>query len=409
MNVHVNSIETFLEALRKELEVPDYRYEQAEQSYTSLGRWLHREASTVRQFDPQVYCQGSFRLGTAIRPHTDAEEYDVDSVIELRLLTKRDKTQQQLKAMLGVEIQAYHDAMAMVKPVREGNRCWILDYADGAQFHMDVVPAVPNHDQQYRLLTASFLDARWASTAIAITDRREPTYTLLTDDWPRSNPKGYANWFASRQAEVFERRQRAVLDSLRRQGLVTASVERLPAFKVKTPLQSAIMILKRHRDNMFAQELDLRPISVIITTLSAHAYNNQDTISGALFAILNDMDKFIVYDGAKWIVANPTDPMENFADKWNRDPKKKEAFDAWLRQARADFYAAAQAATFQDMANALIPRMGYAPSMRAMDRLTGGSRLLRAATGASAAAVGSVAAPSFANAERRPSKPQGYA
>jgi hypothetical protein len=40
MNVHVNSIETFLEALREELEVADYRYEQAEQSYTSLGRWL---------------------------------------------------------------------------------------------------------------------------------------------------------------------------------------------------------------------------------------------------------------------------------------------------------------------------------------------------------------------------------
>lgn len=409
MNMHVNSIETFLEALRKELEVPDHRYEQAERSYTSLGDWLHREASTVRKYDPQVYCQGSFRLGTAIRPHTDAEEYDVDSVVELRLLTKRDKTQQQLKAMLGVEIESYHDAMAMVKPVREGNRCWILDYADGAQFHMDVVPAVPNHDQQYRLLTASFLDARWASTAITITDRREPNYRILTDYWPRSNPKGYANWFASRQAEVFERRQRAVLDTLRKQGLVTASVERLPAFKVKTPLQSAIMILKRHRDNMFAQELDMRPISVIITTLSAHAYNTQDTISGALFAILNDMEKFIVHDGTKWIVANPTDPMENFADKWNRDPKKKEAFDAWLRQARADFYAAAQAATFQDMANALVPRMGYAPSMRAMDRLTGSSRLLRAATGASAAAVGSVTAPSFANAERRPSKPQGYA
>ncbi|WP_313528347.1 nucleotidyltransferase [Shinella sp.] len=409
MNVHVNSIETFLEALRKELEVPDHRYEQAEQSYTSLGRWLHREASTVRQYDPQVYCQGSFRLGTAIRPHTDAEEYDVDSVVELRSLTKRDKTQAQLKAMLGIEIVAYHDAMAMVKPVREGNRCWILDYADGAQFHIDIVPAVPNHDQQYRILTASFFDARWASTAISITDRREPNYRILTDDWPRSNPKGYANWFASRQAEVFERRQRAVLDSLRKQGIVTASVERLPAFRVKTPLQSAIMILKRHRDNMFAQELDMRPISVIITTLSAHAYNNQDTISDALFAILNDMDKFIVYHGAKWIVANPTDPMENFADKWNRDPRKKEAFDAWLRQARADFYAAAQATTIQDMANALVPRMGYAPSMRAMDRLTGSSRLLRGATGASAAVVGSVSAPSFANAERRPSKPQGYA
>lgn len=408
MNMHVNTIEAFLEALVKELDVPDHRYEQAETSYTSLGEWLHRPASTVREYDPQVYCQGSFRLGTAIRPHTDAEEYDVDSVVELRLLTKRDKTQQELKEMLGAEIKAYHDAMAMLKPVREGNRCWILDYADGAQFHMDVVPAVPNHEQQYRLLNARMLDASWASTAISITDRREPTYKLLTEDWPRSNPKGYANWFASRQAIVFERRKRALLEAMQRQG-VTASVERLPAFKVKTPLQSAIMILKRHRDNMFARNLDMRPISVIITTLAAHAYNNQDTISGALFAILNDMDKFIVHDGNKYIVANPTDPFENFADKWNREPQKKEAFDAWLRQARADFYAAAQAATFKDMADALNPRMGYAPSMRAMDRLAGGSRLLRAATGASAGTAGVTSAPSFANAERRPTKPQGYA
>ena len=153
----------------------------------------------------------------------------------------------------------------------------------------------------------------------------------------------------------------------------------------------------------------MRPISVIITTLAAHAYNNQDTIAGALFAILNDMDKFIVYDGTKYIVANPTDPLENFADKWNREPQKKAAFDAWLRQARADFHAAAQAATFKDMADALNPRMGYALSMRAMDRLTGGSRLLRAATGASAVTAGVTSAPSFANAERRPTKPQGYA
>jgi hypothetical protein len=408
MNMHVNTIEAFLEALVNELEVPDHRYEQAETSYSSLGEWLHRPTSTVRQYDPQVYCQGSFRLGTAIRPHTEAEEYDVDSVVELRLLTKRDKTQQELKAMLGAEIKAYHDAMAMVKPVREGNRCWILDYADGAQFHMDVVPAVPNHEQQYKLLNARMLDTRWTSTAISITDRREPNYQMLTEEWPRSNPKGYANWFASRQAIVFERRKRAILETLQRQG-VRASVERLPAFKVKTPLQSAIMILKRHRDNMFARDLDLRPISVIITTLAAHAYDNQDTISGALFAILNDMDKFIVHDGSKYIIANPTDPLENFADKWNREPRKKEAFDSWLRQARADFYAAAQAGTFKDMADALNPRMGYALSMRAMDRLTGGSRLLRAATGASAAAAGSSSVPSFANAERRPTKPQGYA
>lgn len=408
MNMHVNTIEAFLEALVQQLEVPDHRYEQAQTSYTSLGEWLHRPESTVRKYDPQVYCQGSFRLGTAIRPHTDAEEYDVDSVVEFRSLTKRDKTQQELKAMLGIEIKAYHDAKGMVKPVREGNRCWIMDYADGAQFHMDVVPAVPNSEQQRNLLEARMLDARWASTAISITDRREPNYRILSEDWPRSNPKGYSSWFASRQAPVFERRKRAILETMQKQRL-RASVEDLPDFKVKTPLQSAIMILKRHRDNMFARNLDLRPISIIITTLAAHAYENQDTISGALFTILDRMDQFIVHDGRNYIIANPTDPYENFADKWEREPEKADAFFDWLRQARTDFRTAAQATSYKGMGDAVYQRMGYRAVTSAVDRLTGGARLLRAATGASAVGAGTVSAPSFANADRRPTKPQGYA
>ncbi len=57
---------------------------------------------------------------------------------------------------------------------------------------------------------------------------------------------------------------------------------------------------------MFARELwTCVPISVIITTLAAHAYNNEDTISGALFGILSDMDKFIVRHFDTWIVAIP--------------------------------------------------------------------------------------------------------
>ncbi|WP_373413878.1 nucleotidyltransferase [Ensifer aridi] len=408
MNVHVNTIEAFLEALIAELEIPDHRYEQAERSYKSFGEWLHRPQSTVRDLDPQVYCQGSFRLGTAIRPLTDEEEYDVDSVCEFRLLTKQDMSPFELKQMLGNEVNTYHHAQNMTKPVREGNRCWVLDYADGAQFHMDIVPAIPNGEQQRRLLQTKSYDTRWAETAISITDRRLPNYRLITDAWPRSNPKGFSNWFASRQSAVFERRKRVLVEKLQRKG-VYASVEDMPDFKVKTPLQSAIMILKRHRDNMFARSPDLGPISIIITTLSAHAYENQETISDALFAILDRMDQFIVHDGQRFVIANPTDPFENFADKWEREPEKAEAFYAWLRQARADFRAAAQGISFQEMADALTPRMGCRLSTRAADRLTGGNRLLRAATGASAAGVGTVGAPSFGNAARQPTRPQGYA
>ena len=401
-----DQVERFLQAMAEELAIPESRYEQAERSYRSLGDWFHRPESTVRNFDPTVYVQGSFRLGTAIRPINDSEEYDVDSVCELKKLAKGDLTQFDLKQLLGFEIKAYHDAKGMTKPVEEGRRCWVLSYADGAQFHMDIVPALPNGMEQRLLLERAHFDVRWADTAIAITDREVPTYRQKTYDWPRSNPKGYGEWFKSRMAVVLARRKRELVESLRQRG-VTASVEQLPDFRVRTPLQAAVMILKRHRDNMFAQEADLKPISVIITTLSGHAYGQEDTIAGALFSILNGMDRYIQHDGSKFIIPNPTDPFENFADKWEKNPRKAEAFFRWLNQAREDFGRAARAATLQGMNEAVSARMGAALSDRATRRIGGGSGLLRAASVAPIAPVAAI--PSFGNAARVPTTPKGFA
>lgn len=401
-----DQVEKFLQALADELAIPEARYEQAETSYKSLGDWFHRPESAVRNLDPTVYVQGSFRLGTAIRPVTDSEEYDVDSVCELKKLTKGDLSQFDLKQLLGQEIKAYHAAKGMTKPVREGRRCWVLSYADGAQFHMDVVPALPNGTEQRLLLERAHFDARWADTAIAITDREVLTYMQKTYDWPRSNPKGYGEWFKSRMAVVLARRKQDLVESLRRRG-VTASVEQLPDFRVRTPLQAAVMILKRHRDNMFAREADLKPISVIITTLSGHAYGQEDTISGALFSILGGMDRYIQHDGNKYVISNPTDPFENFADKWEKNPLKAEAFFRWLRQARDDFGRAASAVTLQGMNEAVSARMGAALSDRAVRKIGGGGGLLRAASMAPLAPVAAV--PSFGNAARIPTTPKGFA
>ncbi|RWC96098.1 MAG: nucleotidyltransferase [Mesorhizobium sp.] len=399
-----DQVEKFLQALVEELAIPVSRYEQAETSYTSLGDWFHRPESTVRNFDPAVYVQGSFRLGTAIRPVNDAEEYDVDSVCELKQLTKNDLTQFDLKQLLGHEVKAYHDANGMTKPVREGRRCWILSYADGAQFHMDIVPSLPNGSEQRLLLERAQFDARWADTAIAITDRDVPTYQVRTADWPRSNPKGYGEWIRSRMGSVLARRKQILVESLRRQG-VTASVENLPDYRVRTPLQAAVMLLKRHRDNMFAGEPDLKPISVIITTLAGHAYGEQDTIAGALFSILEGMDRYIRHDGTKYVIPNPTDAFENFADKWEKDPRKAQAFFRWLEQARQDFGRAARATMLQGMNEAVSARMGTALTDRAVARIRGnGGGLLRTASVAPAAAI-----PTFGNAPRVPTTPKGFA
>jgi hypothetical protein len=343
-------IEELLEDFAESLQVPPSRYEAAERSYNSLGDWLHRPESTLRAARPEVYVQGSFRLGTTIRPISETEDYDVDVVCELSV-SKAKMTQAQLKAAFGHEIKAYAKAHGMTEP-GEGRRCWTLNYADGAQFHMDTLPSVPDGGRKRLLLEQRGLSSQWADTAIAITCQEHLRYWQICDDWLHSNPKGYSDWFRQRMAVVFEARRKLLALEAR------ASVEEIPDYKVRTPLQNSIQILKRHRDKMFEKRPKDKPISIIVTTLAAHAYQQESTIAQALYAILARMDQFIENrQGVAWI-ANPTDPAENFADRWQQHPERRRAFHEWLAQARQDFAAAAAAANRDGALANLQPRFG---------------------------------------------------
>lgn len=393
--------EGYLEALAEELAISPSRYAQAVASYESLGTWLHREESTVKNYDPQVYSQGSFRLGTVIKPETEDGQYDIDSVCEFAALTKSQLTQYQLKELLRAEVEAYRRAHSMVKPLGEGRRCWTLEYADGAQFHMDIVPALPNGTSTKLLLESKGLDARWATTAIAITDNKHPFFYQPTSEWPRSNPKGYAAWFRSRMDVVFTRKRRKLAEAAQ------ASVESIPEYRVVTPLQQAIMILKRHRDRMFAERQDVKPISIILMTLSGHSYEGEETIGQALVAILSKMDRFIGTDGIRYYIPNPSDPMENFADKWAEHPERRDAFYEWLEAARRDFFYAAQVSSRQMITDSVAPRIGRDLAERARDRAVPkpAAFLLRPATAVSATAA---ATPTFPSEPRVPGKPAGF-
>lgn len=391
----------YIEALVDELDISDARYEQASESYNSLGRWLNRSESTIVAYAPAVYVQGSFGLGTVIKPLNLEEEYDVDAVCELKKLTKAQVTQQRLKEMLGREIEAYRRSKSMTKPLREGRRCWTLNYSDGAQFHMDVVPSLPNGIEVRQLLEARKFDARWAATAIAITDNERTNYHSISNDWPRSNPKGYLEWFKSRMVVVLNERKRALAKS------INATVEQIPDYRVRTPLQAAIMILKRHRDIMFQKDqTNCCPISIIISTLTAHAYNGEEDIAEALYSILTNMERYIERDAnRRAIIRNPSDPMENFADKWAEYPERERSFYAWLRQARDDFSRIAGMDSRTKITESLSPHIGVELAKRAENRAGSGSApLLRGATVASAAS----STPSFGTVPRVPSKPKGF-
>jgi hypothetical protein len=320
----------FFEGLAEELDVSDSRYAEAKRRYESVGRWLGRPESTLRPFSPEVYVQGSFRLGTPIRPVNEDEHYDIDLVCELRL-QKSGVTQRQVKAMLGHEMALYAKAHNMKEP-GESRRCWTLDYAEGAQFHLDALPAIPDATGKRVLLEASNQQSAWVETAIAITDTNHPAYERLAHRWPHSNPKGFTNWFRSRMVEAF-RTQRAAM-ALREHA---AKVEHIPSYRVRTPLQQAVQVLKRHRDLMFAEYPAHKPISVVITTLAGQGYQQESNVATALAGILSRMDQYIEDRGGVVWIANPTDPQENFADKWVDTPALEVSFARWLQQARADF------------------------------------------------------------------------
>ncbi|MCB1467589.1 MAG: nucleotidyltransferase [Rhizobiaceae bacterium] len=390
-------LDDLLEDLVEELQVPPGRYEQAERSYKSLGEWLHRPESTVRESDPDVYVQGSFRLGTAIKPASDEEDYDIDMVCRLGY-EKSSLSQAELKRRVGVEIRAYAKRHGMSKP-DDGRRCWTLVYADGAQFHMDVLPAVPDSEKRRYLKEAGPVLARLGATALAITDNEHPDFQRIAGDWPRSNPKGYALWFRDRMGQAFRTR------ALNEAHKMRASVEEVPTYRVRTPLQGTIQILKRHRDMMFSDRTDEKPISILITTLSAHAYNQEDDLSGALFSILRNMDRYITQrEGVDW-VENPADPAENFADKWGEYPERRDAFHEWLAQARADFASAHRAATADVAGTILSEHMGTALVNRALGRRNPVQKSGYVAPLVRAANL--ILAPAYMRKPRWPHKPEG--
>lgn len=321
-----------LEALIELLDIPPSYYDLAAQRYRSLADWLHRPQSAVRQFDPDVYSQGSFRLGTVIRPLLASEEYDLDLVSELNLLTKAELTQRDLKDLVGEEMRAYVAANGIKEPLKEKKRCWRIDYADTVRFHMDILPAIPQDDQYRHILAGRDVAGDQLQMSIAITDRTHPNYQVVTADWPASNPKGFALWFEGVMRAVAAPQLRMLV-----RNRAYASVQDIPAYEWKTPLQRVIQLLKRHRDVMFRDEPDLKPISMIITTLSARAYGNETTLLDALTAVVTKMPAYIQPNAPR--VPNPVNPAEDFADKWRSDSRLEKSFREWHAQVKVDIAA----------------------------------------------------------------------
>lgn len=315
-----------LESFSNALDISETHFDKAVARYQSLGEWLGREKSTVRDLSPQVYSQGSFCLGTVIKPISDDDDYDLDVVIEVDL-SKKQITQKALKELIGQEIVSYAEAHQMNNVPENKRRCWVLEYSEGANFHMDVLPSVPDGANFRFLLEASRSQSDYSDSSIAITDKSWENYSHVTPDWPRSNPRGYALWFKDR-TEL----NRHIAMFAESRGI---SVDEVPEFLVKTPLQRAIQLMKHHRNFLFLENPDDRPISMVITTLAAMAYRGEPDTITTVQNVIATMGNYVVRTGNRYSIKNPVDPLEDFADRWKEEDAKN--FFFWLRKAQGFF------------------------------------------------------------------------
>ncbi len=277
-------------------------------------------------------------LGTVVR----SDEYDLDFGCRLREgVNKSTHTQKQLKLLVGADMEEYRKAHGIKSGLKEKPRCWRLQYADEVRFHMDGVPSIPEAANQRQLIreamvkagTSDILAMSVAGFTGAITDNRLPNYDTISPNWRISNSEGYAVWFESRMKLAMTLLEQRAIEAK------AARVDDLPARKWKSPLQQSVQTLKCHRNVMFGDDPDGKPISVIITTLAAEAYQGEQDVASALENILANMGNYV--RNAKPRVPNPVNPVEDFADEWY-DPKCKhlnleQKFWLWLEQAQTDF------------------------------------------------------------------------
>ncbi len=271
-------IDDLLRRIADSIQLDETRRQRALQSYDALTDLLERG---INGENLESYAQGSFRIGTTVKPWA-AEEYDLDFVVEFvdrQPNYSIQKTLEQVYAAIAAS-KTYEHKVALK------TRCVRVTYQN--EFHVDVLPAIP--------------DPSRGSSALLVPDRD-------LKSWTPSSPKGYALWFESVAKE------HVILEMIKK-ALASEPIPNDPDLPQKAPLKVAAQLLKRRRDVMLSDQ-DWKPSSILLTTLLANNYAEQLSPFRSLLSAVSRLAKELSNQNpSDFRVPNPTNEEEDFTDKW---------------------------------------------------------------------------------------------
>lgn len=229
----------------------------------------------------ETYSQGSFRIGTTVRPIAQ-EEYDLDFVVDFGDRSPNhsvDKTLQQV--FDAISASKVHRPKTELK-----TRCVRVTYEN--EFHVDILPGIPDPNRNGEDLLVPDRELRC---------------------WTPSSPKGYALWFDSvaKEQTIRTRLEKA---------FAAEPIPPDPNISQKAPLKIAVQLLKRRRDLMLAGD-EWKPSSILLTTLLAYQYEDELSPFASLKHSVSQLSiRLINEEAATFRVLNPTNEEEDFTDKW---------------------------------------------------------------------------------------------
>lgn len=341
-----DQLDRFLHAAIEQLDISPADTCRVLTHHRGLGKFLSNYWA-VHAAPSCIYLQGAMRLGTVTRIIHRNDEYDIDAVFRLDL-ARPSISQSELRLEIGNVLDEFVYSRPGGHPWRdEGTRCWTLRYP---KRHW--APRYPNQRFHLHILPALRRPQAKTSNELLVADRK-----LV--EWRPSNPIDYANWFYDKVKEGSDdpRTVELLIDDVAAFGA--------PRQAERTTLQRAVQALKRHRDRYFANDLQNRPTSMVVTTLAAMAYSGKSTLLEVLRDIVATMPELVRGEHGGYLIANPVQPEENFADSWAEYPHRPKRFFEWMAQARADLSLLDHNGGMDDVYRVVAKALGEQPAQHA--------------------------------------------
>ena len=245
----------FKDLLRDEVNLNPKRLERLETGVGAVNSYLKEHLTGYQKMERQ----GSYALGTLIKPVDDNDEYDADIQIVLNP-NPNWRAKDYVTAIYNALKQNHNYA----DKLRLKTRCVTIDYA--GDFHLDVVPRVTSRGRHY--------------VCNRDENRFEPT-----------DGTGYREWF--------NEKNRITGGNLKR-------VVRL------------LKYLRDHKNNYTAKSILLTTLAGTAIRPSDEGTEAVSTVADTLVTVLSRMDDYLQRNPGMPEIRNPVLPAENFNRHWDQ-------------------------------------------------------------------------------------------